>query len=51
MVQEAQSIGANAVLNIRLSTASVAAGAADVLAYGPAVVIQPLGQGLPQPTA
>ena len=51
MVNEAQAIGANAVLNIRLSTASVAAGAAEVMAYGTAVVIQPLGQAAPQPTA
>jgi len=40
MVQEAQSIGANAVLNIRLSTASVAAGAAEVMAYGTAIIYQ-----------
>lgn len=57
MVQEAQAVGANAVLNIRLSTSSVAAGAAEVMAYGTAVVVQPLGgytapqPGAPQPGA
>lgn len=40
MAEEAKAIGANAVLNIRLSTSSVAAGAAEVMAYGTAVVIQ-----------
>ncbi len=39
MVQEAESIGANAVLNIRLGTASITAGAAEVMAYGTAVVL------------
>lgn len=40
MQQEAQAIGANAVLNIRLSTSSIAAGAAEVMAYGTAVILQ-----------
>ena len=40
MIKEAHGIGANAILNIRLSTASVAAGAAEVMAYGSAVVVQ-----------
>ena len=40
MAEEAKAIGANAVLNVRLSTSSVAAGAAEVMAYGTAVVIQ-----------
>jgi uncharacterized protein YbjQ (UPF0145 family) len=39
MVEEAQAIGANAVLNIRLGTSSITAGAAEVMAYGTAVVI------------
>jgi len=37
MVQEAQSVGANAVVNIRFSTSSVAQGAAELFAYGTAV--------------
>ncbi len=48
MSQEAQSIGANAILNIRLSTASVAAGAAEVMAYGTAVILQPRQTTPPQ---
>lgn len=39
MVQEAESIGANAVLNIRLGTSSITSGAAEVMAYGTAVVL------------
>src|SRR5690349_14922939 len=34
MVQQAEAIGANAVVNIRFSTSNIAAGAAEVMAYG-----------------
>ena len=37
MVEEAQSMGADAVVNIRYSSASVMQGAAEVMAYGTAV--------------
>jgi uncharacterized protein YbjQ (UPF0145 family) len=37
MIAEAQSMGANAVLNVRFATTSIAAGAAEILAYGSAV--------------
>ncbi len=40
MQQQAASIGANAVLNIRLTTSSVAQGAAELFAYGTAVIIE-----------
>ena len=40
MQEQARSIGANAVLNIRFSTSSVAAGAAELFAYGTAVVLE-----------
>lgn len=40
MVAHAQAIGANAVLNVRFSTSSVTAGAAELFAYGTAVVIE-----------
>lgn len=40
MEQQAKSIGANAVLNIRLATSSVAQGAAELFAYGTAVVLE-----------
>ena len=41
MTQRATEMGANAVLNIRLSTASVTQGAAELFAYGTAVVVEP----------
>jgi uncharacterized protein YbjQ (UPF0145 family) len=37
MIAEAQSVGANAVLNVRFATTSIAVGAAEILAYGSAV--------------
>ncbi len=37
MINQAQEMGANAVINVRFSTASVAQGAAEILAYGTAV--------------
>lgn len=40
MVQQAEAAGANAVVNIRFSTSNVAAGAAEVMAYGTAVVVE-----------
>ena len=40
MVAQAEELGANAVLNIRFSTSSVAQGAAEILAYGTAVKVQ-----------
>lgn len=40
MIQQAESIGANAVLNIRYATSSVSAGAAELFAYGTAVELE-----------
>jgi len=40
MVAQARAVGANAVLNIRFSTSNIAAGAAEVMAYGTAVVVE-----------
>ncbi|MDX8385334.1 MAG: YbjQ family protein [Gallionella sp.] len=40
MVEQAESIGANAVVNVRFSTSSIAAGAAELFAYGTAVVLE-----------
>jgi uncharacterized protein YbjQ (UPF0145 family) len=37
MAEEARRLGANAVVNIRFSTSSVAQGAAELFAYGTAV--------------
>ena len=42
MWEQACKIGANAVVNVRLATSSVAAGAAEVYAYGTAVVVEPI---------
>ncbi len=40
MFQEAESVGANAVVNVRFSTSSVAQGAAELFAYGTAVRVE-----------
>ncbi|MCF7983880.1 MAG: YbjQ family protein [Thiohalocapsa sp.] len=40
MIEQARATGANAVLNIRFSTSSVAAGAAEIFAYGTAVQLE-----------
>ena len=40
MQEQAEAIGANAILNIRFSTSSVAQGAAEIFAYGTAVVME-----------
>jgi uncharacterized protein YbjQ (UPF0145 family) len=40
MRQQAESLGANAVVNVRFSTSSVAQGAAELFAYGTAVRIE-----------
>ena len=40
MVKQAEAIGANAVVNVRFSTSSVAAGAAELFAYGTALVVE-----------
>jgi len=39
MKQQARSLGANAILNVRFSTSSVAAGAAELYVYGTAVKV------------
>ena len=43
MVQQAEAIGADAVLNIRFSTSSVTQGAAELYAYGTAVTLDKPG--------
>ncbi|MDF1820200.1 MAG: YbjQ family protein [Alcanivoracaceae bacterium] len=40
MVAQAEAMGANAVINVRFSTSSVSAGAAELFAYGTAVVLE-----------
>jgi uncharacterized protein YbjQ (UPF0145 family) len=39
MKEQAKSLGANAVLNVRFSTSSVAAGASELYVYGTAVKV------------
>ena len=40
MIQQAQSLGANAIVNIRFATSAVTAGAAELFAYGTAVKVE-----------
>ncbi len=40
MVKQAESVGANAVLNVRFATSSITQGAAELFAYGTAVVLE-----------
>lgn len=40
MLAQARAVGANAVVNIRFSTSNIASGAAEVMAYGTAVVVE-----------
>lgn len=40
MLQQAEQLGANAVINVRFATSSVAPGAAELFAYGTAVKVQ-----------
>lgn len=37
---QAQVIGANAIMNVRFSTSSIAQGAAEIFVYGTAVVVE-----------
>jgi uncharacterized protein YbjQ (UPF0145 family) len=40
MIQQAESQGANAVVNVRFSTSSISQGAAELFAYGTAVRVE-----------
>ena len=40
MVEEAEALGANAIVGVRFTTSMVMAGAAELLAYGTAVVVE-----------
>ena len=40
MAEEAQSLGGNAVIDVRFSTSYIAANMAEILAYGTAVVLE-----------
>jgi uncharacterized protein YbjQ (UPF0145 family) len=41
MLAQAEQLGANAVVNVRFTTSAVTAGAAELYAYGTAVVVEP----------
>ena len=40
MIQDAQSKGANAVVNVRFSTSAITAGASELYVYGTGVVLE-----------
>jgi len=40
MIVEAKQLGANAILNVRFSTSSVAQGASELYVYGSAVIVE-----------
>lgn len=40
MVEEAESLGANAIVGFRLQTSAVMAGASEIIAYGTAVIVE-----------
>jgi uncharacterized protein YbjQ (UPF0145 family) len=40
MIAEAEGLGANAIVNVRFSTSSVAQGAAELFAYGTALKVE-----------
>jgi uncharacterized protein YbjQ (UPF0145 family) len=42
MIEEARDLGANAIVNIRYSTSSIAQGAAEIYVYGTAVQVESL---------
>jgi uncharacterized protein YbjQ (UPF0145 family) len=45
MIQHATEIGANAVIGARYDTTELSAGVTEVLAYGTAVIVEPINPG------
>ncbi len=45
MIQHATEIGANAVIGARYDTTELSAGVTEVLAYGTAVIVEPMNPG------
>lgn len=41
MLSQADELGANAIVNVRFSTSAVTQGAAELYAYGTAVIVEP----------
>lgn len=46
MMAQAKQLGADAIVNVRFTTSAVAAGAAELYAYGTAVTLTPAGAGV-----
>ena len=44
MVQHASEVGANAIIGMRYDANEIAAGVTEVLAYGTAVVVEPVSR-------
>lgn len=42
LVEDAESLGANAVINLRFASSEIMRGAAEILVYGTAVVVEPV---------
>uniref|UniRef100_A0A2A4Z9X3 UPF0145 protein COB13_01355 n=1 Tax=OCS116 cluster bacterium TaxID=2030921 RepID=A0A2A4Z9X3_9PROT len=40
MVEDAEALGANAIIGVRFSTAAITPGASEILVYGTAVIVQ-----------
>ena len=51
MLAQAEQLGANAVVNVRFSTSAITAGAAELFAYGTAVVIESETEAAPAENA
>lgn len=51
MILQAQQLGANAIVNARFTTSSVTQGAAELYAYGTAVVVDMTPAAAPAPAA
>ncbi len=47
MLGQAKELGANAVVNVRFSTSAITAGAAEMYAYGTAVIVE--AESIPEP--
>jgi len=45
MIQHATELGANAIIGARYDTTEISAGVTEVLAYGTAVIVEPVDQG------
>lgn len=43
MLKQAMGLGANAIVNVRYGTSSITQGAAEILVYGTAVRVEPVG--------